>query len=77
MCIRDRDSGMRKKGVAIKFLIPPSTVSTIIKNREFVLKTREIVGADRKRSKTCKYDDVDEAVLKWVTICLLYTSRCV
>lgn len=66
--LKDVDSGVRKKDVALKFGIPPSTVSTIIKNRESVLKTHENVGADRKRSKTCKYDDVDEAVLKWVTM---------
>lgn len=58
-------SGVRKKDVAQKFGVPPSTVSTIIKNRESVLKSHESIGGDRKRSKICKYDDVDKAALKW------------
>lgn len=64
--LKDVNSGVRKKDVAQKFGVPPSTVSTIIKNRESVLKSHESIGGDRKRSKICKYEDVDTAVLKWV-----------
>ncbi|GBM33463.1 Tigger transposable element-derived protein 4 [Araneus ventricosus] len=64
--IKDIESGMKNKDVAKKYEISTSTVSTILKNRDSVFKTFESVGGDRKRSKSLKFDKIDEAVLEWV-----------
>lgn len=64
--LKNVDSGMRKKDISAKFGIPASTVSTIIKNRNAVMKSYGSLDPNRKRLKTCCYDTVDEAVLKWI-----------
>ncbi|XP_054711365.1 tigger transposable element-derived protein 6-like [Uloborus diversus] len=66
--LKDVDCGMKKKDISVKFGIPPSTVSTIIKNRNAVMKSYENIEPNRKRSKTCSYETVDEAVLKWIKV---------
>lgn len=66
--ISEIDKGVKKKKeIAIDFGIPSSTLSTIIKNREKILKIAENgISSDRKRVKICTYNDIDEAVLDWV-----------
>ncbi|XP_056645853.1 tigger transposable element-derived protein 6-like [Diorhabda sublineata] len=49
---------------SMKFL--PSTLSTVIKNRDAVLKCQEAGGEERKKIKKCKFNSVNEADLKWV-----------
>lgn len=65
--ISEIDKGIKKKKViAADFGIPPSTLSTIIKNREEILKKAENgVSNDRKRFKTCTYEDIDKVTLEW------------
>ena len=62
------DKGCKKKDVAEKFGIPPSSLSTIIKNRDSILKSSDNAGRERKRVKMCVFEEVDQAVLKWVHV---------
>ncbi|UYV61611.1 TIGD4 [Cordylochernes scorpioides] len=66
--LKEVESGIRKKDIALKYGIPPSTVSTIIKSREFIIKAFEDYAPDRKRFKTGHFENVDEAVLQWIKI---------
>ncbi|KAK9720966.1 CENP-B N-terminal DNA-binding domain [Popillia japonica] len=59
------DKDCKKKDVAKKFGIPPSSLSTIIKNRDLILKSSDNAGRETKRVKMCVFEDVDQAVLKW------------
>lgn len=61
--------GEKKKDVAIRFNIPPSTLSTILKSKEDVLKAVHSgsCSGQRKKLKAATYGDVDEAVFKWFT----------
>ncbi|GFS79164.1 tigger transposable element-derived protein 4 [Nephila pilipes] len=59
------DKGVKKKDIALKFDIPPNSLSTIIKNRD-KLQNYDSSNSHSKRLKTCVYEDVDEAVLKWI-----------
>lgn len=65
--ISEIDKGVKKKkDIAADFGIPPSTLSTIIKNRKEILKKAENgVTNDRKRFKTCTYEDIDGVILEW------------
>jgi hypothetical protein len=57
---------LKKKDVAAKYGIPPSTLSTILKDKQKIL-SRHGSGADSssKRAKTCAFPDVEAALLKW------------
>lgn len=59
---------MHKKDIAVQFGFLSSTVSMILKDHELIMKALEDVGPDRKHSKTCYFDKVDNAVLKWIKI---------
>lgn len=61
-------SEKKKKDIAEQFGIPPSTLSTILKNKAALLeKASDYDGhSQRKRLTTCIYADVDEATIKWV-----------
>lgn len=63
--LNEIDLGVRKKDVAEKFNIPASTLSTILKNRDTILKAFDR-GQVGKKVKVCLYDDVDKAVLRWL-----------
>ncbi|GBO11469.1 Tigger transposable element-derived protein 6 [Araneus ventricosus] len=56
---------MKKKDTALKFGIPPNSLSTIIKNRDKI-QNYDSTNSCSKRLKTCAYEDVDEAVFKWI-----------
>lgn len=60
----------KKKDIAAQFGIPPNTLSTILKNKDALLEKMKDHGAGskRKRLKTCHYDDIDDAMIKWVTV---------
>ncbi|KAF2893741.1 hypothetical protein ILUMI_12435 [Ignelater luminosus] len=66
--ISEVDKGVRKKKeIAAEIGIPQNTLSTILKNREEILrKAEDGVPNNRKRFKACTYNDVDEAVLDWI-----------
>ncbi|GBM03037.1 Tigger transposable element-derived protein 4 [Araneus ventricosus] len=58
------DKGAKKKDTALKFGIPPNSLSIIIKNCDKI-QNYDSSNSCSKRLKTCVYEDVDEAVLKW------------
>ncbi|KAK9753771.1 hypothetical protein QE152_g1736 [Popillia japonica] len=60
------DKCCKNKDVAEKFGIPLSSLSTVIKNRDLILKSSDNAGRETKRVKMCVFEDVDQAVLKWV-----------
>ena len=57
----------KKKDIAADFCIPANTLSTILKNRVSILNNDTIGAVDlkRKRFQSSRYEDVDEALLKW------------
>lgn len=57
----------KKKEIAEQYGIPSNSLSTILKNKEELLKKAdgEEFSSKRKRIRTCLYEDVDEAMLKW------------
>ncbi|GFS54188.1 tigger transposable element-derived protein 4 [Nephila pilipes] len=59
------DKGVKKMDIALKFDIPPNSLSTIIKNRG-KLQNYDSSNSCSKRLRTCVYEDVDVAVLKWI-----------
>lgn len=66
--IKEVDEGGRKKDVALRHRIPPSSLSTIMKNREDIKTNYEKTNrSERKRLKQCVYSDVDDATIKWIT----------
>lgn len=68
--ISEVDKGIKKKKVIAEDLgIPPSTLSSIIRNREEILnKAENGVTNDRKHLKNCTYEDIDKATLEWFKI---------
>jgi hypothetical protein len=66
--IKDVDSGFKKKDIAIKYGVPKSTVSTILKNKERVIKAIKegTVSQNCKRLKKGTFENVDRAVVDWL-----------
>ncbi|GFT66748.1 tigger transposable element-derived protein 4 [Nephila pilipes] len=62
---KEVDKGVKKKDIALKFDIPPNSLSTIIKNRD-KLQNYDSSNSCSKHFRTCGYEDVEEAVLKWI-----------
>ena len=60
------EQGRPKKIVAFDFSIPPSTLSTWLKNREQIQEGYDKQNPARKRQRTGQYKDVDEALIKWI-----------
>lgn len=69
LIINKVEEGLKKKDVARQFGILPSTLSNILKNKAVILKNLEDeqLSTKRKRLRTCLFEDIDEAMLKWVT----------
>jgi hypothetical protein len=65
--ISEVDKGLKKGEVAKKYGISPSTLSTILKDRESILKQLQtsVFVPSRKRMRMAQYEDVDTAVYKW------------
>ena len=62
------DKGDRaKKEIVTAFDIPPNTLSTIIKNRDQIIKNYETstVFPSRKRQRSGQHDAIESAVFKW------------
>ena len=57
----------KKKEIAADFGILPNTLSTILKNRSSILdnQQQQVLDPQRKRFRTAKHPDVEEALLKW------------
>lgn len=63
--IREVEKGVKKKSqIAKDFGIPPSTLSTFLKNKDAILKNSEACGT-QKRIRGPDHPDLDECVLKW------------
>ncbi|GBN97078.1 Tigger transposable element-derived protein 4, partial [Araneus ventricosus] len=65
LILHEVDKGVKKKDIALNFGIAPNSLSTIIKNRDKIQNYKSSNSCS-KRLKTCVYEDVDEAVLKWI-----------
>nr|XP_042907454.1 tigger transposable element-derived protein 4-like [Parasteatoda tepidariorum] len=65
LILQEVDRGVKKKDIASKFGIPSSSLSTIIRNRDKI-ENNDLPNPCSKRLKTCVYEDVNEAVLKWI-----------
>ncbi|GBO06954.1 Tigger transposable element-derived protein 6 [Araneus ventricosus] len=65
LILNEVDKGVKKKDIALKFGLPPNSLSTIIKNRDKI-QNYDSSNSCSKRLKTCVYEDVDKAVLKWI-----------
>lgn len=59
----------KKKDIAEQFGIPPNTLSIILRNNDRLLDKKDDHAFNRKRKRltTCINNDIDEAMLKWVT----------
>ena len=57
----------KKKEIAAEFHIPANTLSTILKNHTAITSSDTTVAVDPKQKifHSSKYQDVDEALLKW------------
>ncbi|NWU70485.1 TIGD4 protein, partial [Pterocles burchelli] len=64
------ESGKKKADVAAKYGIKMNSLSSIMKNKEKVLKAIETLQFDpkRKRLRTAVYTDVEEALMKWYRV---------
>ncbi|GBL91920.1 Tigger transposable element-derived protein 4 [Araneus ventricosus] len=65
LILHEVDKDAKKKDIALKFGIPPNSLSTRIKNSDKI-QNFDSSNSCSKRLKTCVYEDVDEAVLKWI-----------
>jgi hypothetical protein len=65
--VKDVDSGFKKKDIAIRYGVPKSTVSMILKNKEKIIKAIEegTVGQNCKRLKKGTFENVDRALVDW------------
>lgn len=62
-------NGEKKKDIASRYCIPPSTLSTILKAKDNLLKAASSGACSGKRMKlkAATFEDVDKAVFKWFT----------
>lgn len=58
-----------KRGTALKIRIPINSLQTIIKNSDKIENYVSSNSSCSKRLKTCVYEFLNEAILKW--ICLM------
>ncbi|KAL3277547.1 hypothetical protein HHI36_012891 [Cryptolaemus montrouzieri] len=63
-------SGMKKKKVAAHYGLPPSTLSTIIKNEAEILQRYESSSnLSSKRRRLAEFSDLEECLLTWFKEC--------
>lgn len=63
------ESGKKKADVCREFGLVNSTVGTIIKNKEKIVKSFNEGGSQAKKIRFCEKPDVDSALLKWFSQC--------
>lgn len=63
--IRELEKGSTNSSVCKNYELSSSTVSTIWKNRESVLKAFEGNNLNVKKMRTCEKNDIDEALFEW------------
>uniref|UniRef100_A0A023GKX0 Putative tigger transposase n=1 Tax=Amblyomma triste TaxID=251400 RepID=A0A023GKX0_AMBTT len=68
LLIKEVEKGRRQKtDIAKEFGIPPSTLSTVLKNKDAVLDGFEkSFSSKRKRNRDSKYPEVEGALLQWL-----------
>ncbi len=59
------DDGKKMSDVAKQFGVPLSTLSTWKKNRSSLEDSLSNITPDRKRKRTAKFEDVEDALLQW------------
>ncbi|XP_022167245.1 tigger transposable element-derived protein 4-like [Myzus persicae] len=59
-------SGKQKNKIAKQFNIPPSTLSTILKNKDDILQKYETNKESMKIMKICEYPDIEVSLLNWL-----------
>ena len=64
------DKKVKKADICTRFDIPKSTLSTIISQRSKLMELRQSAGPIRKRARSAKHGNVDEAVLVWFKQCV-------
>lgn len=62
-------SGKQKNEIAKHFNIPPSTLSTILKNKDNILQKYVTNKGSIKRMKICEYPDIEVSLLNWFIQC--------
>jgi hypothetical protein len=61
------DKGEKKSDIACNFKVPPSTLSTIINNRDKITREFETnINSKRKKLRGSTYEEIDSAVLLWL-----------
>ncbi|GFW90782.1 tigger transposable element-derived protein 4 [Trichonephila clavipes] len=63
--LQEVDKGVKKNDFAVKFSIPPNSLSTVIRNRD-KLQNYDSSNSSSKSLRSRVYEDVDVAVLKWI-----------
>lgn len=58
------ERGEKKIEVCRKFNIPPSTLSTILRNRQKIKAFGRILS--KQKIRICTYDRIDKAILEWI-----------
>lgn len=66
--IKEIEKGMTNKEASEKFGVPKNTISTWMKNKEKLLKGLEQNSSEAKKLRSCDYEQVDKAVLKWFSL---------
>lgn len=66
--IRALERGMTNNEISLKFQLPVSTVSTIWKNREKIMKDFRERNSNFKRSRNCKLHHVSDALFEWYKV---------
>ena len=62
----EQNPHLKKKDIASKYGIPPNTLSTILKDKETILRRNaSSIDPSSKRLKPCSYPDVESALFKW------------
>ncbi|GFX25378.1 tigger transposable element-derived protein 4 [Trichonephila clavipes] len=61
LILQEVDKGVKKMGIALKFGIPPNSLSIIKENRD-KLQNYDSANSCSKRLRTCVYEDVKETV---------------
>ena len=63
--LRDLESGLSNKEVAVKYGIPKNTVSTWVKNKAKLFTALEQCSNKRKKLRESNYKRVDDVIFKW------------
>ena len=67
--IKAFDSAKKKADVGREFNLPISTVCTIIKNRDTIVKNVDDGKGQFKKLRLCGKTDIDGALIKWFNQC--------